>query len=89
MLRFPHCLDNRLTVNCEILATCSSTYSTIRTSLEEECRVPGHDPVFADALPQVTSLSVKPGTTGNSLPSTDSVRLPRYDVSLHHVFEFR
>jgi hypothetical protein len=29
-----HCLDNRLTVNCEILATCSSTYSPIRTSLE-------------------------------------------------------
>jgi hypothetical protein len=27
MLRIPHCLDNRLTVNCEILATCSSTYS--------------------------------------------------------------
>jgi hypothetical protein len=23
MLRIPHCLDNRLTVNCEILATCS------------------------------------------------------------------
>jgi hypothetical protein len=29
MLRIPHCLDNRLTVNCEILATCSSTYSHI------------------------------------------------------------
>jgi hypothetical protein len=27
MLRIPLCLDNRLTVNCEILATCSSTYS--------------------------------------------------------------
>jgi hypothetical protein len=26
MLRILHCLDNRLTVNCEILATCSSTY---------------------------------------------------------------
>jgi hypothetical protein len=25
MLKIPHCLDNRLTVNCEILATCSST----------------------------------------------------------------
>jgi hypothetical protein len=25
MLRIPHCLDNQLTVNCEILATCSST----------------------------------------------------------------
>jgi hypothetical protein len=25
MLRIPHCLDNRLTVNCETLATCSST----------------------------------------------------------------
>jgi hypothetical protein len=23
MLRIPHCLDNQLTVNCEILATCS------------------------------------------------------------------
>jgi hypothetical protein len=30
----PHCLDNRLTVNCEILATCSSTYNPIRTSQE-------------------------------------------------------
>jgi hypothetical protein len=33
MLRIPHCLDNRLTVNCEILATCrkylqSSSYLT-------------------------------------------------------------
>jgi hypothetical protein len=27
MSRIPHCLDNRLTVKCEILATCSSTYS--------------------------------------------------------------
>jgi hypothetical protein len=27
MLRISHCLDNRLTVNCEILATCSSIYS--------------------------------------------------------------
>jgi hypothetical protein len=26
--------DNRLTVNCEILATCSSTYSPVRTSQE-------------------------------------------------------
>jgi hypothetical protein len=34
MLRVPHCLDNRLTVNCEILATCSSTYSPVRTSQE-------------------------------------------------------
>jgi hypothetical protein len=32
MLRIPHCLDSRLTVNCEILATCSSTYSPLRTS---------------------------------------------------------
>jgi hypothetical protein len=31
----PHCLDNRLTVNCEILATCSSTYSSVRTLQEE------------------------------------------------------
>jgi hypothetical protein len=30
--RLPHCLDNRLTVNCEMLATCSSTYSPVRTS---------------------------------------------------------
>jgi hypothetical protein len=30
----PHCLDYRLTVNCEILATCSSTYSPVRTSQE-------------------------------------------------------
>jgi hypothetical protein len=30
----PHCLDSRLTVNCEILATCSSTYSPVRTSQE-------------------------------------------------------
>jgi hypothetical protein len=29
MLRIPHCLDNRLTVNCEILATFSSTYSPV------------------------------------------------------------
>jgi hypothetical protein len=36
MLRIPHCLDNRLTVNCEILATCSSTYSPVRTSLETQ-----------------------------------------------------
>jgi hypothetical protein len=35
MLRIPHCLDNRLTVNCEILATCSSTYSPVCTSQEE------------------------------------------------------
>jgi hypothetical protein len=34
MLRIPHCLDNRLTVNYEILATCSSTYSPVRTSQE-------------------------------------------------------
>jgi flagellar basal body-associated protein FliL len=34
MLRIPHCLENRLTVNCEILATCSSTYSPVRTSKE-------------------------------------------------------
>jgi hypothetical protein len=34
MLRIPHCLDNRLTVNCEILATCSSTYSPVLTSQE-------------------------------------------------------
>jgi hypothetical protein len=34
MLSIPHCLDNRLTDNCEILATCSSTYSPIRTSQE-------------------------------------------------------
>jgi hypothetical protein len=34
VLRIPHCLDNRLTVNCEILATCSSTYSPVRTSQE-------------------------------------------------------
>jgi hypothetical protein len=29
-----HFLDNRLTVNCKILATCSSTYSPVRTSQE-------------------------------------------------------
>jgi hypothetical protein len=34
MLRIPHCLDSRLTVNCEILATCSSTYSPVRTSFQ-------------------------------------------------------
>jgi hypothetical protein len=34
MLRIPHCLDSRLTVNCEILATCSSNYSPVRTSQE-------------------------------------------------------
>jgi hypothetical protein len=34
MLRIPHCLDSRLIVNCEILATCSSTYSPVRTSQE-------------------------------------------------------
>jgi hypothetical protein len=34
MLRIPHCLDNWLTVNCEILATCSSTYSPVCTSQE-------------------------------------------------------
>jgi hypothetical protein len=34
MLRIPHCLDNRLTVNCETLATCSSTYSPGRTLQE-------------------------------------------------------
>jgi hypothetical protein len=34
MLRIPHCLDNRLTVNWEILATCSNTYSPVRTSQE-------------------------------------------------------
>jgi hypothetical protein len=34
MLRIPHCRDNRLAVNCEILATCSSTYSPVRTSQE-------------------------------------------------------
>jgi hypothetical protein len=38
MLRIPHCLDNRLTVNCEILATCSSTYSPVRTS-QEACHL--------------------------------------------------
>jgi hypothetical protein len=32
MSRIPHCLDNRYTVNCEILAICSSTYSPVRTS---------------------------------------------------------
>jgi hypothetical protein len=35
MLSISHCVDNRLTVNCEILATCSSTYSPVRTSQEE------------------------------------------------------
>jgi hypothetical protein len=34
LLRIAHCLDNWLTVNCEILATCSSTYSPVRTSQE-------------------------------------------------------
>jgi hypothetical protein len=34
VLRIPHCIDSRLTVNCEILATCSSTYSPVRTSQE-------------------------------------------------------
>jgi hypothetical protein len=34
MLRISHCLDSRLTVNCEILATCSSTYNPVRTSQE-------------------------------------------------------
>jgi hypothetical protein len=34
MLRIPHCPDNRLTVHREILATCSSTYSPVRTSQE-------------------------------------------------------
>jgi hypothetical protein len=34
MLSIPHCLDNRLTVNCEILAPYSSTYSQVRTSQE-------------------------------------------------------
>jgi hypothetical protein len=34
MLMIPHCIDNRLTVNCEILATCSSTYRPVRTSQE-------------------------------------------------------
>jgi hypothetical protein len=34
MLRIPHCLDNRLTVNIEILATYSSTYSPVCTSQE-------------------------------------------------------
>jgi hypothetical protein len=34
MLRISHCLNSRLTVNCEILATCSSTYSPVRTSQE-------------------------------------------------------
>jgi hypothetical protein len=29
-----NCQDNRLTVNCEILATCSSTYSPVRISQE-------------------------------------------------------
>jgi hypothetical protein len=34
ILRIPHCLDNRFTVNCETLATCSSTYSPVCTSQE-------------------------------------------------------
>jgi hypothetical protein len=34
MLRIPNYLDKRLTVNCEILGTCSSTYSPVRTSQE-------------------------------------------------------
>jgi hypothetical protein len=34
MLRIPHCLDNWLTVNCEILVTCSSSYNPLRTSQE-------------------------------------------------------
>jgi hypothetical protein len=33
-LRIPQCLDNRPTVNCEILATCSSTYSPVCTLQE-------------------------------------------------------
>jgi hypothetical protein len=33
-VRIPHCLDNRLIVNCEILVACSSTYSPVRTSQE-------------------------------------------------------
>jgi hypothetical protein len=34
MLMIPHCLDNRLTVKCDILATCNSTYGPVRTSQE-------------------------------------------------------
>jgi hypothetical protein len=37
ILRIPHCLDNRLAFNCEILATCSSTYSPVCTSQEAHC----------------------------------------------------
>jgi hypothetical protein len=33
-LRIPHCLDNRFTVKCKTLATCSRTYSPVRTSQE-------------------------------------------------------
>jgi hypothetical protein len=35
MLMIQHCLDNRLTVNCEILSTCSSTYSPVCISQKE------------------------------------------------------
>jgi hypothetical protein len=37
--RVVRCLDNLLTVNCEILATCSSTYSPVRTSQEAHSRL--------------------------------------------------
>jgi hypothetical protein len=49
MLRISHCLDNRLTVNREILATCSSTYSPVRTSQE------AHSVSISKAIP-VTGL---------------------------------
>jgi hypothetical protein len=34
LVEIPHCLDIGVTVNCEILVTCRSTYSPVRTSQE-------------------------------------------------------
>jgi hypothetical protein len=59
MLRIPHCLDSRLTVNCEILATCSSTYSPVRTSLEAHSVLPHWALGFTQPLTEMSTRSRK------------------------------
>jgi hypothetical protein len=63
MLWFPHCLDNRLTVNCEILATCSSTYSPVRTSQEAH---------------SISKSKAIPVTGHGSLWGREMLRFPRF-----------
>jgi hypothetical protein len=66
MLRIPHWLDSWLTVNCEILATCSSTYSTVRTREAEWTPLQTH--YFSETL---IAWGIEPGTSGSIANDSD------------------